>query len=603
MATYIDLCYHTSSNLSRGVSGYEMSGVTGRKFNFLFLLPVAVAVIGLWRLRFGLDLTDEGIYLTSPLRYILGDLPFRDEIHNVVRCFDILLWPVMKLLPGDGGVLAFRYLGFALHIFGVVFLYSSVKKHVDAAVLNVACAVVIMSNVFHLWTPGYSSMAVAFVFVSIGGFIRGAEAKKVSGRRLWGIFGGTAFFLAAFCYLPLFAVVPAFVIFLPVMFRSERWKSGAVAAAWFFATATVLMVCAAAVVHLSGLTPYFIRDCRDVLSNSLYANGMESRHLSLSIWLLKIFVRSLPQVVFIGLAFLPAIVKRPIPAGKVGAAVFTAAVAAAYCFYLSRRDFAAMCEELCAVSVMAAVAGLACAEKKDGRNLHALAFVIALACWLIAGFVSTTGWTSASNILPALLLFGVLFGYRAVMKDKAEGAFAAKAAFVCILAAVGVCLIAGNVKSSYRDGDLTRLDTRFTYGKLDGVYSTKTRVKMVEDLLKYMSPRLKRGDRLLAYEKIPMIHYLTGTTPALETMWVVRQWPVSLRERMIRDMVKHGRTPEYAIRIKRPAEFIGMKAGSKPYFYSDDPAKDPINAFVCRNYTKVRTIGEFEVWRLKNAEK
>jgi len=72
---------------------------------------------------------------------------------------------------------------------------------------------------------------------------------------------------------------------------------------------------------------------------------------------------------------------------------------------------------------------------------------------------------------------------------------------------------------------------------------------------------------------------------------------------MIRDMVKHGRTPEYAIRIKRPAEFIGMKAGSKPYFYSDDPAKDPINAFVCRNYTKVRTIGEFEVWRLKNAEK
>ena len=41
---------------------------------------LVLGVVGVDRARHGLCMTDEGLYLTTPLRYSLGDLPFQDEI-------------------------------------------------------------------------------------------------------------------------------------------------------------------------------------------------------------------------------------------------------------------------------------------------------------------------------------------------------------------------------------------------------------------------------------------------------------------------------------------------------------------------------------------
>ena len=43
----------------------------------LFLL---VIIIGYFHLINGVDLTDEGMYISSPFRYSLGDIPFQDDV-------------------------------------------------------------------------------------------------------------------------------------------------------------------------------------------------------------------------------------------------------------------------------------------------------------------------------------------------------------------------------------------------------------------------------------------------------------------------------------------------------------------------------------------
>lgn len=58
---------------------------------------------GVYRSRFGMDFGDEGSYGTAPLRYALGDLPFRDEIVNRKRGFDIVLAPRFWVDPSITG--------------------------------------------------------------------------------------------------------------------------------------------------------------------------------------------------------------------------------------------------------------------------------------------------------------------------------------------------------------------------------------------------------------------------------------------------------------------------------------------------------------------
>ena len=58
-----------------------------------------VLLYGLYRIRLGFSLSDEGLYLTAPMRYALGDVPFRDEFSNPHRMYDLILWPLFRLHP------------------------------------------------------------------------------------------------------------------------------------------------------------------------------------------------------------------------------------------------------------------------------------------------------------------------------------------------------------------------------------------------------------------------------------------------------------------------------------------------------------------------
>ena len=58
---------------------------------FAAALLVAWAVFMCLRIRYGFDLTDEGMYVSSTDRLLHGDLPFRDDQENPLRQFDVLM--------------------------------------------------------------------------------------------------------------------------------------------------------------------------------------------------------------------------------------------------------------------------------------------------------------------------------------------------------------------------------------------------------------------------------------------------------------------------------------------------------------------------------
>ena len=95
-------------------------------------------VCGLYRIQFGISLTDEGFYLASPMRYALGDLPFRDEFFNPHRMFDVVLWPLFLLFP-DISVYELRALWLIVQLASVIALYGIFRRFAPDVLVALAC--------------------------------------------------------------------------------------------------------------------------------------------------------------------------------------------------------------------------------------------------------------------------------------------------------------------------------------------------------------------------------------------------------------------------------------------------------------------------------
>jgi hypothetical protein len=166
------------------------------------------------------------------------------------------------------------------------------------------------------------------------------------------------------------------------------------------------------------------------------------------------------------------------------------------------------------------------------------------------------------------------------------------------------------------------LNTPFTYGRLRGIYSTKERVTDVEELLRWLAPRVRPGDFLLAYSEIPLLYYLTDSLPALNyTANYPPPWSSAVPRDAVKYMLRQKRVPAYAVRetvspanIGKQLDFLPFAARAWPVrifmpklikypphrrfvVYSNSEETDPVNAFVMKHYRLVKSMGSFEIWQ------
>jgi len=169
---------------------------------FAFFVIFTTIALGFVRLRFGLDISDEGIWLSAPFRYVLGDTPIRNEWVTFGRWFDLIIWPVMKILPGAGTILQLRYFGYILHVLCIGALFISMRRFLSLPVLAACFAATLHINPASTWTPNYLIMPIDFVCLAMACFIAAGRASGNGRAILYGAFGGISFFLSVICYSP-----------------------------------------------------------------------------------------------------------------------------------------------------------------------------------------------------------------------------------------------------------------------------------------------------------------------------------------------------------------------------------------------------------------
>lgn len=618
-----------SITTAEGAAGVAQSGAGERVF--AALVVIAVACAGLWRVRYGISVTDEGMYLSAANRYLLGDLPFRDEIMNPIRSFDILLSLVMRAIPGGGSVLAMRYVGLAFHLACVGALVASMKKFLPVAARAAAFAMVAYVNVFSIWTPGYHMMEADFMCLCLALSMAGITADSAKKSAACGALAGAVHVGGAVCYAPLsaLAVVPALYAFYE--FARRRIKSEAfIFCAAYIATFAAGAAAIVAVDMKSGAYENLSQAAAMFASVSAYSiPAVKKAELFFSNMPTRmLFFHAIYLVLFINLAICAGYEERWKKALAYGAlAVVLYRYASIPARVASLTEFVEPLFVLSSAAYLLATAGR---RFRDENEKTALSFLFAFGVlWHCAvGIVSTTKYAGASYTTPSFLLLLAVVVYRELrrayeIRGAVGGETRAGLLTAALCAALAINIFAPSFVHTYLDDTMNNLNTPFTKGKLRGIYSTRQRVENIESLLNQLEPLVKRGDYLLAYDDLPLLYYLTDTRPAINTVWSTKKWPLEIREKSVEYMIANNRAPEYAVRLKVNPCDIGVRMKEepgaarnwwkrltkpkqiqrppekRPISYYSDPAKDPVNYFIESKYALYDEVGDFEIWRRK----
>src|SRR5688500_2959104 len=131
------------------------------------LIVASAVVVGLAKLPYGMFWPDEGFYLTSSYRLLLGDRPFRDELSYASGWFFLVLTPILAILPDGGTVVHVRLVGYAIRFGAAAWLFWRFREVLPASLLAAGLAVTLLANYPSLLVPNYNSLPFDLGFVAL----------------------------------------------------------------------------------------------------------------------------------------------------------------------------------------------------------------------------------------------------------------------------------------------------------------------------------------------------------------------------------------------------------------------------------------------------
>jgi hypothetical protein len=544
---------------------------------------------------------DEGFYLSSSYRLLLGDRPFRDELSYSSSWFFLVLTPILSLLPDGGTVLQVRFAGFIIRAGAAAVLFLTFRKWLPISLVASGLAVSILANYPSLMVPNYYGLPFDLGFGSLACWLAGVRSTSPNRAVAWGAVAGVLFALSCLCYLPRLPL-----LLVPMVLAGLAVRTGNRTLAW----SSVALVGFALLVYALAAA--------GLVASGLWTDFRQGVLFQAQSQLFKISGR-LSKVMNVEL-------RRTVPSAGLHLAFWAAALAIARRGGgrgVSTRDWIGLA--LLVAAYGGVLAGIYVSH--GDRSVPAYGFVYSGLCWLplllypvLRRFVSAHGPDCA---LAAGIVFLIGLGQQAVAAFTSTQAAVAgipgvAASLLLLLlscaapssaesgrtelrlmrvAACGFCLCLGVTAALfhfYAEQNPLRVPTAaFERGRMEGLRSSRRFVDGWSGIVDYLQPRLHRSEFLLAYENIPLLYYLTDTRPALHASYVARFMYGPQQQRTLVDtMVTRGRVPRYAVRLMvgRADEYVDPA-------YSRMPEVDPVNAYVVENYALEARLPPFAVFR------
>jgi len=577
----------------------------GRKGQYLFsaLFFASLFLYGWWRATRGIDLTDEGMYLSTAMRYSLGDLPFRDEIMNLLRPFDILVSLVFRLNP-HVTLLDMRLIGMALHLAVLLVFFVLLCRHFPPLPVSLLLGITFfLNNYFGIMSPSYNLLSNEFSLLAAALWLFGARGGGL--RLFFASAAGLCGALAVLSYLPLmapYAVVVAFMLLAAVKDRALR-PAALVCVSSFCAVLLVFL----AWLLLSGLQADYHYWYRAVVETNLaYNRGISGKFMDLLREFRQTSARGLLTLSVLALGILCVPRQRRVLTVSVAAILLALQGALYYFIFLAGLQdtrfipLNAVAFSIVLVSALL-VLDLCCHPSVETAGFSWRRERMTLFAWgllpaVTYGISSNNGVRNLTRGLTCLLVPSVLYlgqlleGYTGGRGESPlrKQVWPAMMLLV-VLFLLGESMVF-NYRCVYRDLPLQVLDTPFAHPRLKGIYSTAAKVRATDGLLLYLEKRVPPGASLLAYNYIPMVYFLTGSRPLYPAAWARDDWPLPFREKLFQRMMEKEERAMYCVRMTAEPEDDWKRA----MLYEPDSLLD---RYVQREYSLEKVIYPFEIWR------
>ena len=555
--------------------------------NSSFLVFVAAALFLAWyRLRFGVDFTDEAFYSAMSYRFALGDKPFVDEL-SAGQTFAFLTFPFTKLyLWWNGGlegiVLFMRhlYLGFACGI--AVVVYCSLKFFVrrKIAILTALSCVV---SCLYLPTLSYNTLSSGLLVMALfsGLYIREKEVNPWN--FLWtGIFFG----LTIIAYPPLLLAVIFYVAVIIPWLRYRRIHSMSAC------LAGILLVGIAFVPLLMQVGSAHLATCLEY-ANSLGVQGGGLLKLKLIVHTL---IFSFPRpallsvlIVLIGITYH----KRPLWCGLLllmWPLTFMPLWSFSPTTGMMFINYYSLSAPLLAILIW---------HKKSTPQLF-------LGVWLpafVAGCI--TAWSSGNGALNAsvgwfagALITVVLMALvldELDQREKSVRQFRLKHLQWLPAFGLALFLLQNQFRSGtvYRDNDIGDLTHRVASGPYRGMYTTPTKYAYLQTMTRDINQVVGSEQTILFYDSFPAGYLLSSARPSTPSMWMqpVKRSPKIKRNLLVNYYQRHN-TPDIVVQM------FQMPQGNNTKTSLMYPAEDVFNDYIQKKYQPILQRDSYQIMRI-----
>ncbi len=507
----------------------------------------------------GFELCDSGWYATY-YQNIFSN-PSSVEYNFLYWLAGIMGGLFVKMFP-DSGLLGIRFLGI-LNIMAIIYLvYKLLYRYVDIIALNIGFIVIVLSYIHYPVEFSHNNFsALMFIGASFALF-NGLEKNRI----IYFVIAGLLLALNVFIRLPNILDIGIISIIIIYAFYNKEGKKiclqriSVLILSYFITIILVLSimkmmghyalyvdavygikdVAAGKTMNTHGLL-YMIK-----VNMHAYKNVFKDGSLLLILLLLFSYLFALP--------FFQNSKKN-----KLGLTVLFFCV---FSFFMIRIP---VIEVIYAFSLIGLIWGFYSNEYRlnvlSWMGLYMLIVMPLGSDWSIYNFNSAAVWLS----VPLALSFfsNKVFNIQATIEDEAIKKIYAitikgdcfKFASNVFLITFILCMIYETANTSYFDSG-SRFDKiyKIDNDKLKGIFTTRERSLIVNDLLRGIKPYVKDGDYLLAYESIPMIYYLTNTVPFLNDSWLISSASKPLKQKIERLNKKKRGLP---IVVRQKFETIG----------------------------------------------
>ncbi|MBX3191381.1 MAG: hypothetical protein KF819_30565 [Labilithrix sp.] len=521
-------------------------------------LAVTTAVVMIWRMRHGADFTDEAFYLAVPLRFVLGDRPFVDEL-NITQTGGVLSVPFVKvwtLLVGSAtGIVLFArvlYLVFFGLVGFAVFRFARMRlPYATSILIAAACICFIPYGLpglsYNTWSSGLFTLGL---FVSARWLL--APVRPPAFYRHPLLWAGLAHGAAAFAYptMSVAAVTTACVI--AVLAGAERVRATLCYAAGGLLFALIIspVFVSAGVAHLREVVAYTTVGDQMAMATTTRLATLGgawldmNRQLALAAFVVAfamVLLRRWPTLVGLGLPFIPLLAHGSVvPTRNLAVMGFMSTFAVLgplLCFGLRDRPTARVM--LVGIGVPATVSGVITCWTSTNTvlasaiGLYPLAHLASIALAMLVD--QTTKQWRLRWLRPPMALSPVIFLYAALGYATAD-------------------------KTCIREAPLSAMTSVVAEGPYKGIYTTPERKAALAELSAAVLANAQQASRALFYFDFPAGYLVSYRRPLITSAWTFAL-PSHLEPdaRFFRERAKPG-----DLVVRDDARWVSMANATQP---------------------------------------